>query len=86
MAIIGGFADLEILQVDGRNVTDRGFAHVANLKELSLLDMPGVRITDLAPVADLMQLDLLFLAPKRATSARSVPTPAARQAWSRFAA
>ncbi len=75
MAIIGGFADLEVLQLDGRNVTDRGFAQVANLKELSLLDMPGVRITDLAPVADLAQLDVLFLAPTRATFARSVPSP-----------
>ncbi len=73
MAIIGGSPDLEVLQVDGRNVNDRGFAHVANLKELSLLEMPGVRITDLAPVADLTQLDLLLLAPNRATSSRSVP-------------
>ena len=75
MAIIGGFADLEVLQLDGRNVTDRGFAHVANLKELSLLDMPGVRITDLAPVADLVQLDLLVLGPNRAAPARSAPGP-----------
>ena len=37
--------------------------------------MPGVRITDLAPVADLVQLDLLILAPARATPARSVPGP-----------
>ena len=65
MAIIGGFADLEVLQLDGSNVTDRGFAHVANLKKLTILDMPGVRITDLAPVADLVQLDLLVLAPAR---------------------
>ena len=86
MAIIGGLADLEVLQLDGRNVTDRGFAHVANLKELSLLDMPGVRITDLAPVVDLAQLDVLSLAPARSTSARTVPAPAARQAWSRSAA
>ncbi len=48
---------------------------MANLKELSLLDMPGVRITDLAPVADLVQLDVLGLAPDRATPARSVPSP-----------
>ena len=48
---------------------------MANLKELSLLDMPGVRITDLAPVADLVQLDVLGLAPARATFARSVPSP-----------
>ncbi len=75
MAMIGGFADLEVLKLDGRNVTDRGFAHVANLTELSLLEMPGVRITDLAPVADLVQLDLLVLAPARATPARSVPGP-----------
>jgi hypothetical protein len=75
MAIIGGFTDLEVLQLDGRNVTDRGFAHVANLKELSLLDMPGVRIMDLAPVADLAQLDIIVLAPARATSARAVPSP-----------
>jgi hypothetical protein len=45
---------------------------VANLKELSLLEMPGARITDLAPLADLVQLDLLILAPARATPARSV--------------
>jgi Leucine-rich repeat (LRR) protein len=76
MAIIGGFADLDVLQLDGSNVTDQGFAQVARLKELSLLDMPGVRITDLAPVADLVQLDLLLLAPARATPARSVPGPA----------
>ena len=75
MAIIGGFAELEVLQMDGRNVTDRGFAQVAKLKELSLLEMPGVRITDLAPVADLVQLDLLVFAPARATPARSVPGP-----------
>jgi Leucine-rich repeat (LRR) protein len=75
MAIIGGFADLEVLKVDGRNITDRGFAHVANLKELSLLEMPGVRITDLAPVADLTQLDLLVLGPATATSERSVSRP-----------
>ena len=50
MAIIGGFTDLEFLQLDGSNVTDQGFAHVANLKKLTILDMPGVRITDLAPV------------------------------------
>ncbi len=72
MAIIGGF-DLDVLQVDGSNVTDRGFAHVANLKKLTILDMPGVRITDLAPVADLTQLDVLFLHPTRATSARAAP-------------
>ena len=29
MAIIGRFADLEVLQLDGSNVTDRGFAQVA---------------------------------------------------------
>jgi hypothetical protein len=75
MAIIGAFTDLEYLQVDGSNVTDQGFAHVANLKKLTVLDMPGVRITDLAPVADLVQLDLLGLAPDRATPARSVPEP-----------
>ena len=40
MAIIGGFAELEVLKLDGSDVTDRGFAHVANLKQLSLLDMP----------------------------------------------
>ncbi|SIO27336.1 hypothetical protein SAMN05444166_3386 [Singulisphaera sp. GP187] len=75
MAIVGGLADLEVLQLDGHNVTDRGFAHVANLKELSLLDMPGVGIKDLAPVADLSQLDVLSLAPARAASSRSVPSP-----------
>jgi Leucine-rich repeat (LRR) protein len=75
MAIIGAFTDLEFLQLDGSNVTDRGFAHVANLKKLTILDMPGVRITDLAPVADLVQLDLLILAPGRSTPARSVPGP-----------
>jgi internalin A len=75
MAIIGRFADLEVLQLDGSNVTDRGFAQVANLKKLTILDMPGVRITDLAPVADLAQLDVLSLAPTRATFARSVPSP-----------
>jgi Leucine-rich repeat (LRR) protein len=48
---------------------------VANLKKLTILDMPGVRITDLAPVADLVQLDLLVLAPARDTPARSVPGP-----------
>jgi hypothetical protein len=58
------------------NVTDRGFAHVANLKNLTILDMPGVRIMDLVPVAALAQLDVLslFLAPTKATSARSVPS------------
>jgi internalin A len=75
MAIIGAFTDLEFLQLDGSNVTDRGFAHVANLKKLTILDMPGVHITDLAPVADLAQLDLLFLALARATSERSAPGP-----------
>lgn len=75
MAIIGRFADLEVLQLDGSNVTDRGFARVANLKKLTILDMPGVRITDLAPVADLAQLDLLSLAPTRATPARTVTAP-----------
>jgi hypothetical protein len=75
MAIIGSFAELEILQVDGRNVTDRGFAHVANLKELSLLDMPGVRISDLAPVSDLTQLDILFLSNLRAKAISARPAP-----------
>jgi Leucine-rich repeat (LRR) protein len=73
MAIIGEMTDLEYLQLDGSNVTDRGFAHVANLKKLTILDMPGVRIMDLAPVADLVQLDLLCLAPRRTTAAGSVP-------------
>ncbi len=45
MAIIGSFADLDFLKLDGSNVTDRGFAQVANLKKLTILDMPGVRIT-----------------------------------------
>ena len=75
MAIIGSFADLDFLKLDGSNVTDRGFAQVANLKKLTILDMPRVRITDLAPVADLVQLDVLGLSPDRATFARSVPSP-----------
>ena len=63
-------------KLKGRNVTDRGFAHVANLKKLTILDMPGGRITDLASVAAFAQLDVLslFLAPTKAASARSVPS------------
>ena len=75
MAIIGGNLNLEVLKLDGRNVTDPGFTRVANLKELSLLEMPDVCITDLAPVADLVQLDLLVLAPARATPISSVFVP-----------
>lgn len=75
MAIIGAMTDLETLQVDGSAVSDRGFAHVANLKKLTILDMPGVNITDLAPVADLVQLDLLFLRPRRTLRPRAVSRP-----------
>ena len=48
MAIIGSLTDLEFLQLDGSNVTDKGFAHVANLKKLTLLDMSltGTNLTD----------------------------------------
>ncbi len=48
MAIIGSFTDLEFLQLDGSNVTDQGFAHVANLKKLTMLDMSltGTKLTD----------------------------------------
>jgi internalin A len=48
MAIIGSFTNLEFLQLDGSNVTDRGFAHVANLKKLTILDMSltGTKLTD----------------------------------------
>jgi Leucine-rich repeat (LRR) protein len=75
MAIIGRMTDLEALQLDGSEVSDHGFAHVATLKKLTILDMPGVRITDLAPVADLVQLDLLALAPRRTAQERAVPGP-----------
>jgi hypothetical protein len=51
MANIGTMTDLEELRVDGSNVTDVGFAHLAKLKKLSNLEFRGPDITSLTPLS-----------------------------------
>ena len=61
MRRVGRLTDLQELQLDGRDVTDDGFSHLAGLKQLRQLEMRGVRITSLAPVSGLIKLTRLAL-------------------------
>ena len=43
---MGGFSQLERLNLSGTTITDRGLAHLKGLNELRKLNLPGTQITD----------------------------------------
>ena len=47
--------------LNGRNVTDEGFAHLANLKSLRWLDLPGCHVGDLSALSGLKDLERIDL-------------------------
>ncbi len=57
LAVIGGLKELEILMVDGRNVTDAGLARLAGLTRLRILHMAGCTISTLAPLSRMSNLE-----------------------------
>jgi hypothetical protein len=61
LARLAGLTRLEELLLNGRNVTDAGFAHLANLKSLRWLELPGCHVGDLSALSGLKDLERINL-------------------------
>ena len=57
--VIGGLTGLEILMIDGRQVTDAGLARLAGLTRLQTLHLADCTISTLAPFAGMANLESL---------------------------
>lgn len=73
LARLARLSSLEVLVLDGRNVTDAGFAHLATAKDLRWLELGDCRVNDLSALSGLTHLERLQFSARTPRSAGSPP-------------